>query len=1482
MDLRHIRVPAPALDHDNLRGAMWKLRGGAWRRACRLISRGAGRPQQGPLVIRGILLLLLLGLNWQTGSFLSGQPVRANNGAINGQWTTIANGDRVVRLALDPDGSTIWALTDGGGVVRWARTEAGVYTLARQYLYPQDGLAGNRVRSVAFDANGNRWFGTNRGVSVLSADDTTWTTYSRTTTQGKLPSDDVRAVAIGPDGAVWVATMQYWDSAQGWTGGGVARFLGGNWTTYTYGYDPVRQKFTGLPSNNASDLAIDASTNMVWVTFVPQLLWSPPTPEHPGRWIPDTGSGGIAAFYNNNWMIYQHLSGDAKSFPSHNTVMNVHIDAQGQKWFGTWGGGLNVLAGLSRWSKFTQTSDGVPISSVNALTSSADGRIWIAITDETGYGRGVTALNYNNTLSDTTDDTWTTYNSTNGLPNDTVTAVLVNGNQAWFGVTSKNGESYGLSVVQLDTGASVRYLTAGKTLRSNRVTGIGVGADNTLWVGSGDVANLGYGTGLSIRAVDGTWSTYDVSSRAQGDQKTAVTKAATTGSFLVSVGFTSSSQASAAFPSGYLTFGSHTAVYKYSGFYPGSGIRIQPPLIQDVPVGDPVYAVSLGLVGNRVSDVVVDTQNRVWVGAHRDTWDGSNWTDGGVSLFSNGAWTSYVASTNGLINNDVSAIAVEPMNCGGRVWIGTGSLRDSSGAGLSVFDPARGSWQTFTRYDNLPSNNITDIAIDPTSCKVWVSGAPYLNENNIRTGGGAGVFNGSNWVKFNKSNSNLQTYENSIRSVTVDQAGNAWFGTWDYSGQCLSCDAPYVDAVVNRFDGHTWQSWTFPKEGWVSALTVDSSGRVWAATSRGRVAPDLSNGGLHVWDGQTWTDIPGGAGLAEGNINALTATSNGEVWVGMVEGGISVFRPPVEPSPSPTSTPTIVTAPSATPTPSWTATLTLTPSPTLTPPPTLVFYTQTPTTAPSHTPTSTPVPPNTPTGIPSYTPQPTPTFTLSPTVTATPSRPVSATPTLIPPPTVQITPTSVQNRLTMIFIPIVQAQWPGSKPTRVYRATPTTSPTPSHTPTAVPTSTETESPTATLSPTASPTVTPSVTGSPTMTPTPTATQSPVPTSTPTASPTPTSSPTSTPTATPTPSATYTLSPTPPPPTLTPTSTASPTPVRTPVWRKISLPPDLENMLNRVNLYSVDFVDSTHGWAVGSNGLVLFYNGQTWSVQYQHFIGENSPTLLSIDMSSISEGWAVGDQKTILHFHNGVWTPYPESDLELLPGEKFTAVALTDNGQGWIAAQYSPRPDGTRLPPSLIPLNNGEWDWLLASTRYTLHNAPNINAIYIQPDGQRGWAVGENGLVLKYDIYSDWAVQGYVLTDQNFYAISLVPNPVDQRVPWYGWAAGDGRVGMIRYPNYEGVCQSAENVPCWKPVGSTETNYLPFDFKSFGIRLLSPTDGWLVGTESLIAHWDGITWRPVTGEPFPLDPTLRALSMISFTEGWAVGDRGSIWRYSVQP
>jgi ligand-binding sensor domain-containing protein len=124
-------------------------------------------------------------------------------------WTSYTSANNVYDIALDYDGN-LWATTSGG-VVRWDPTDGTYikYTAA-------DGLAQNIVYSIAVASDGALWFGTRRGASRF--DGRSWTTY---TAEDGLAEDSVLSIAATPDGALWLGHGEV-----------VSHFDGRAWTTH--------------------------------------------------------------------------------------------------------------------------------------------------------------------------------------------------------------------------------------------------------------------------------------------------------------------------------------------------------------------------------------------------------------------------------------------------------------------------------------------------------------------------------------------------------------------------------------------------------------------------------------------------------------------------------------------------------------------------------------------------------------------------------------------------------------------------------------------------------------------------------------------------------------------------------------------------------------------------------------------------------------------------------------------------------------------------------------------------------------------------------------------------------------------------------------------------------------------------------------------------------------------------------------------------
>jgi ligand-binding sensor domain-containing protein len=581
-----------------------------------------------------------------------GTPCTAAVPAIHADWSSITNANFVSDMAFDKSGA-LWAV-GSGGAVRWD-PEA---TACVKYTVDQ-GLASNELNAVAVGPDGALWIGS-EGGGASRLDGAGWITYTQA---DGLASNKVRAIAVAPDGEVWLGTDR-----------GASRFDGETWTTYTTA--------DGLASDSVGSIAI-APDGAVWLGTVGAGWQSP-------------AGLGASRFDGQTWKTYTMADGLAGD-----KVNAITVALDGALWFGTDGGASRLDDEV--WTTYT-TLQGLAGNDVYAIAAAPDGVLWF------GTGSGASSFG---------GEVWTTYTTADGLADKTVEAVAVAPDgAAWFGTPGG-----GLS--RFDGQTWITHRTA-DGLVANGISSIAVAADGAMWIGAA-------GDGGGVSRLDGeTWTTY---TKADGLASENVSAVAIAPDDAVWFGTYESGVSRfdeevwerhlrgllvwdiAVAPDDTLWFGTIMGAYRFDG---------QEWMVYDEADGmasDNVSAVAIaadgvlwfvtdggvssyddgvwttytkddGLVSGRVWDVEVAPDGVLWFGG-----------DGGVSRFDGRAWTTYTAD-DGLASNGVNTIAVTP---DGVLWFGTDS-------GASRFDGE--TWTTYNTVDGLADNQVSAIVLGPDGI-VW-------------------------------------------------------------------------------------------------------------------------------------------------------------------------------------------------------------------------------------------------------------------------------------------------------------------------------------------------------------------------------------------------------------------------------------------------------------------------------------------------------------------------------------------------------------------------------------------------------------------------------------------------------------------------------------------------------------------------------------------------------------------------------------------
>ena len=146
----------------------------------------------------------------------------------------------------------------------------------------------------------------------------------------------------------------------------------------------------------------------------------------------------------------------------------------------------------------------------------------------------------------------------------------------------------------------------------------------------------------------------------------------------------------------------------------------------------------------------------------------------------------------------------------------------------------------------------------------------------------------------------------------------------------------------------------------------------------------------------------------------------------------------------------------------------------------------------------------------------------------------------------------------------------------------------------------------------------------------------------------------------------------------------------------------------ITLHSIAVIDSTHAWAVGSGGNILFYNGSSWSLQAT--LGGYLNKVYALDSSHV---WAVGDnaadQGALFFFDGSAWS------VKATYSETLKSLWVSDATHIWAITQLGE-----------ILFYNGSSMVSQASYSYALYDIDGYDSSHVWVVGQGGYIVFFNG------------------------------------------------------------------------------------------------------------------------------------------------------------
>lgn len=262
------------------------------------------------------------------------------------------------------------------------------------------------------------------------------------------------------------------------------------------------------------------------------------------------------------------------------------------------------------------------------------------------------------------------------------------------------------------------------------------------------------------------------------------------------------------------------------------------------------------------------------------------------------------------------------------------------------------------------------------------------------------------------------------------------------------------------------------------------------------------------------------------------------------------------------------------------------------------------------------------------------------------------------------------------------------------------------------------------------------------------------------------------------------------------------------------------------LRGVYAADPGHVWAVGDNGIILFFNGTGWSRQ---------PSGTNVSLNSVSGAdaghvWAVGQGRSILFFNGSAWNaqqPPPGN-----PSGSLIDVDALDASHVWAVG----------INGEILFCSGSSWSAQNSGSAESLRGVSAADAGHV-------WAVGFKGTILFYN-GSSWAANPQSGTAEIFDL-----NAVNALDASHAWLVGS--MGTIDFYN-GGKWVRQSNISD--------------EYDLYGIDAIDAGHAWAVGHRGAVMFFDGSSWKV---QDFGTSWTLAGIDALDSSHIWAVGQNGTV-------